>query len=77
MKIQSLLLVLISGSNYECSTRPNLVTAVAKSAVALNLKSETSKYEDKIIQQRNNVSSRSQEAFSGRTTNINTQYQEF
>lgn len=23
MKIQSLLLVLISGSNYECSTRPN------------------------------------------------------
>lgn len=55
----------------------NLVTAVAKSAVALNLKSETSKYEDKIIQQRNNVSSRSQEAFSGRTTNINTQYQEF
>lgn len=25
MKIQSLLLVLISGSNYECSTRPNIV----------------------------------------------------
>ena len=25
MKIQSLLLVLISGSNYECSTRPNII----------------------------------------------------
>ena len=30
MKIQSLLLVLISGSNYECSTRPNNLNEVNK-----------------------------------------------